>query len=161
MPDEAGNLTAIEQSQNASVVNSVTGMDEGNSADSVENMIDMHIWARDPDAHKLFTEINKDLGFGILKIGQWKQLQDYLGLFALYSQIEGEKATNKDSDSYFFLRKAYVLCTTSRSLDGQGLYTLGEQNRNIRIGSNIPGLTPQAAQKQGGQLDWLNPAKWR
>lgn len=159
MPDEAGNLTAIEQSQNMTVMNSVMGNDEGNSADAVENLVDMHIWARDPDAHKIFAEINKDLGFGILKPVQLKQLQDYLGLFALYSHIEGEYALQPDSDAKFFLRKAYVLCTTSRSLDGKGLLTLGEQTRNVQIASNIPGLAP--GQQQQSKLGWLNPFKGR
>jgi len=158
MPDEAGNLTALEHAQNVTVANSVSGADdEPNSADSIESMIDMHTWARDPDAKKIFSEINKDLGFGILKAGQLRALQNYLGLFALYAHIEGENATNKNSDSYFFLRKAYVLCTTSRSLDGQGLLTLGEQNKNIRIGSNIPGLAPQGKDK----VNWLDPRRWR
>ena len=160
MPDENGNLTALEHAQNMTVGNMVSGAEEEiNSANAVESMVDMHIWARDPDARRLFEEINKDLGFGILKAGQLKALQNYLGLFALYSYIEGDNAIKKTSDAYFFLRKAYVLCTTSRSLDGKGLLTLGEQNRNLNIGSNIPGLAPQSPQQS--KWGWLNPLKGR
>lgn len=96
-----------------------------NASASVESNIEAAMWALDPEAKRLYSDIIKDLALANLGLEDIKAVRRYLDLAYLYKKL------GMASDSGFFLRKAYTICVTSLSINAIGLKSLYTTKKDV------------------------------
>ena len=135
LTDQFGNKSTAEMMQDQ------LGL-ESSSAGAVDTPVEAAVWARDPESHRQFTEINKDLAMGNLIGGNYpgtiQAVRTYMMLYKLYDEM------HDDPSAQFFLHKAYTMCVSSLSIGGLGLKSINVQGMEIEFKGS-----PQTPQKQG------------
>jgi hypothetical protein len=128
MPDDFGNRTTDE----------LIGDQEAlSTAAAVETGIEATMWALEPEARKVFSDITKDLTTANLGSEDVKSLRRYLDLAFLYREL------GDIEDANFFIRKVVSVCSTSVSINGFGMKQLNTSTKEIAFRGS--------PQKPGGQ----------
>lgn len=116
MADQYGNKTTDELVQDSEVIN---------ASASVESNIEAALWALEPESRKIFADITKDLATANLNMTDLKHVRRYVDLSFLYGKL------GQSEDCLFFIRKAYVICTTSLSFQGFGIKSVNTSRKEI------------------------------